>query len=162
MVRGLAIVFAALVVTTGACGGDDSDEERARADLEARTEATAATDGELAAFCSARIDAEKAAPSAASTPTTALTKEGLRAQFAKAKEGLDKMVEHAPAEIEADVKVFADAQKATFDAFQKANFDFTKVDFNTPAFKRLSSPEVQAASKRLTDFFAAKCGKPAG
>ena len=154
-------VLTVLVVVTGACGDDDGDEARARAEVEARTEATAAIDGELAAFCAARIDAEKASP-AASTPTTALTKEGLREQFGKAKEGLDEMVENAPAEVEADVKVFADAQKATFDAFQKANFDFSKVDFNTPAFKRLSSPEVQAASKRLTDFFAAKCPKPAG
>ena len=161
MRRGVAMVFVGLMVATGACGDDDDDEARARAEVEAKTEATAAVDGELAAFCSARVDAEKAAPTA-STPTTALTKEALREQFAKAKEGLDEMVEHAPAEIEADVRVFADAQKATFDAFQKANFDFSKVDFNNPAFKRLSSPEVQAASKRLTDFFAAKCGKPAG
>lgn len=162
MRRGLAIVLAALVVITSACGDDDGEEAGARAEVEAKTAATAVVDSELGAFCSARLDAEKAAPSAASTPTTALTKEGLRAQFAKAKEGLDEMVEHAPAEIEADVKVFADAQKGTFDAFQKANFDFTKVDFNTPAFKRLSSPEVQAASKRLTDFFATKCGKTEG
>ena len=153
------MVFAALMVAGGACGDDDGDEARARAEVEAKAEATAVVDGELAAFCSARLDAEKAAPTAASTPTTALTKEALRAQFAKAKEGLDEMVEHAPAEVEADVKVFADAQKATLDAFQKANFDFTKVDFNNRAFKRLSSPEVQAASQRLTEFFATKCGK---
>jgi hypothetical protein len=157
MRRWLGAALAMTALLAGACGEDDGDEERARAEVEAEAEAKAQLDSETAAFCSARTNAEAAAP-AGSTPTTSLTKANLREQFAKAKEGLDEMVEHAPGEIEADVKVFADAQKGYIEAFEKANFDFTKVDFNSPAFKRLSAAEVQQSSQRVTDYFKTKCG----
>ena len=155
MRRCLGAALATVVLLAGACGDDDGDEARARAEVEAEAEAKAAADSETAAFCSARQSAQ-AAGTPGSTPTTAPTKGSLREQFAKAKEGLDEMVEHAPAEIEADVKVFADAQKGYIEAFEKANFDFTKVD--STAFKRLSDAEVQAASKRVADYFNARCG----
>ena len=154
MRRWLVAMSVAAVVLSGACGDDDADEAGARAEVEAEAEGKAAVEGEAAAFCSARQDAAKAAAPSGTTPTS-LSKETLKEQFAKAKEGLDEMVEHAPAEIEADVKVLADAQRAYIEAFEKANFDVTKLDVNS--LKSLSDPKVQQATQRVEDYFKTKC-----
>jgi hypothetical protein len=155
--RKLVVLLAAALYFVAACGGSDDKTENA-SDSEAvtTTQASSSDDGGgggdaycgLAAKYSGLENSFAAGADAAS----------LRSSLEKAKDALDDAVKVAPSEIKADVKVIADAYGPFIDAMAKANFDFTKLNPQDPAFAEIQKPEVAAAAQRIEAWGKAHCG----
>lgn len=85
----------------------------------------------------------------------AASPDALRDQFTLAADAVQSMVDVAPEEIEADVRVLARVYEDTVDALSNAGWDPSR--YTTEA-RKLATPEVRAAGDRLGAYERAACG----
>jgi uncharacterized lipoprotein YehR (DUF1307 family) len=145
------------VVALGACG---SSSKNASTDKAAATTTTAAAKVAVGANVAADLlkycDYSKAAQDASSAAST--TGSNLKSSLQNMKGNLDAYASAAPAEIRADVRLTVDKSLKPFiTEMERVNYDFTKV--NPSALEGLASAEVQAASQRISAYYAAHCKK---
>ena len=151
--RRLAVLLLIALLGLAACGSDDKTENASDSDAVTTTEAEASGGGDAKDFCGLESkytgleDSFRPGADAAS----------VRASLETAQDALDDGVRLAPSEIKADMKIIADAFGPFIEAMAKANFDFTKVNPEDPAFANVQKPEVQAASARIDAWVDANC-----
>ncbi|MBI4729496.1 MAG: hypothetical protein HY775_08365 [Acidobacteria bacterium] len=90
-----------------------------------------------------------------SDPSQMATPEKMRAFFEEADRAIGAAVAAAPSEIKADIQTLAAAFRKVVDALRKANWDLMKVAADMAS---LSSPEIEAASKRVEKYGQDVCG----
>lgn len=90
-----------------------------------------------------------------SDQTQLSTPEKMRAFFEEADRAIGAAVAAAPSEIKADIQTLATAFRKVVDALRKANWDFMKVAADVQS---LSSPQIEAASKRVEKYGQEVCG----
>jgi hypothetical protein len=154
--RKLAVLLFAFTFGVAACGGsDDGAQNASDSDATDTTEAKKSSgDGSASKFCG--LESKYSGLDSTLTPgTDAAT---IRKSLEQAKDALDEAVDVAPGEIKADVKVIADAYSPFIEALAKADFDFTKVNPQDPAFANIQKPEVAAAGERIETWTKANCG----
>ena len=83
-------------------------------------------------------------------------KAALKAYVQKAKVGNAEFVAKAPAELKKDLAVITTVSNKLFDAFDKADYDFTKIDVSD--LSEVDTPEVKAATERLSTYLKKTCG----
>lgn len=113
-------------------------------------------------YCSLATDLEKASASIETPDFSDPTKAGevLRDAFAKVSAALDDVIDQAPSEIQADLRLLADAFRSLKTKLEAIDYDFTKADPET--FKEFSDPKFQAASDRIEKYNERVCGIKAG
>jgi hypothetical protein len=141
------------VIGLAACGGggDDKVSTASDSDSTATTKASSG-DGGGGAYCGL---AAKYSGLQNFNPSGDAA--SIRATLENAKAALDESVRVAPSEIKADVRVIADAFGPFIEALAKANYDFTKLNPQDPAFAKIQDPQVTAASQRITAWAKAHC-----
>jgi hypothetical protein len=154
--RKLFVLLLTALLGLAACGSDDKTENASDTDAVTTTEAASGDDGGggVDAYCG--LSAKYAGLDKAFQPGADAA--SLRSTLETAKDALNEAVKAAPSEIKADVKVIADAYGPFIDAMAKANFDFTKINPQDPAFADIQKPEVAAAAERISEWGTAHCG----
>jgi imidazolonepropionase-like amidohydrolase len=155
--RKLVILLLTALFGLAACGSD-SKTENASDTGDAVTTEVPDSKGGADAYCGLATKysgLEKAFTPGADAAT-------LKSSLETAKNALDDAVKVAPSEIKADVKVIANAYGPFIEAMAKANFDFTKVNPQDPAFADIQKPEVAEAAQRIEAWGKAHCGASAG
>ena len=92
--------------------------------------------------------------------TTGTTPAEMGAQLAVIRKEAGQAASLAPAALKGDVNLLMSASLAVWDALAKVNYDYTKIKASD--MSALSSPEVAAASKRLTAYMTGTCGLSIG
>ena len=152
--RKLGVLVLAAVLGLGvACGG--GDDNNASSDAGAKTEVSgkASVGGDVGDFCAAQ--AKNADALKQQQPTA--DPQSLKQLYEKLGDSLDSAVDHAPSEIKADMETVAETFKPFLEELRKVDYDFTKIDFQSSTFQKLSSPEFQDASKRITAYYEKTC-----
>jgi hypothetical protein len=152
--RKLVVLLLTALLGLAACGSDDKTENASDSDAVTTTEAESSSSGDGDAYCGLATKysgLEKAFNPGADAAN-------LRSSLETAKDALDDAVKVAPSEIKADVRVIADAYGPFIDAMAKANFDFTKINPQDPAFAEIQKPEVASAAQRIEAWGKAHCG----
>jgi hypothetical protein len=152
--RKLAMLVVAAVLALGAaCGGGDDNADNASSDSGTKTEATGNASAGVGDFCSTQaknLDALKQ-----QQPTA--NPQSLKTLYENLGDTLDKAVDQAPSEIKADMRTVADTFKPFLEELKKVNYDFTKLNVQSPTFQKLSSQEFQDASTRISEYYAKTC-----
>ena len=154
--RKLVTLLFAVLFGVAACGGSDNKTENASDTNDVTTtEASGSSDGDGGdAYCG--LAAKYSGLENSFTPGADAAQ--LRSALETSKDALADAVKVAPSEIKADVKLIADAYVPFIEAMAKANFDFTKLNPQDPAFANLQKPEIAAASQRIEAWSKANCG----
>jgi hypothetical protein len=156
--RAALSVLIALVLVAAACGSSDDSSSSDDADVSADVTADAGV------FTSARCVAALQDMAAANVKVgQALT--GAAPDLEDLAEGFSDFADAAPSEIEADLKVLADAYAAYVEV--AADADITAgstpsadaMEKLADASEEFSSSEFQAAAQRVQTWFQTKCGK---
>ena len=151
--RKLVVLLFALMFGLAACGSDDGSENASETGSSETTDAPKSSGGS-SAYCG--LESKYSGLEDSFTPgTDAAT---LRTSLETAKDALAEAVKVAPSEIKADVKLIADAYSPFIEALAKANFDFTKINPQDPAFANIQKPEIAAAGQRVEAWSKANCG----
>jgi hypothetical protein len=156
--RKLVVLLLTALLGLAACGSDSKTENASDTGDAVTTEKPDSSDGGGDAYCGLATKysgLEKAFTPGGDAAT-------LRQSLETAKDALADAVKVAPSEIKADVKVIADAYGPFIDAMAKANFDFTKINPQDPAFAEIQKPEIAAAAQRIEAWGKAHCGASAG
>ncbi len=154
--RKLVVLLFAVVFGLTACGGsDDKVDNASEVETADATDAPSSSgDGKNGTYCGLATKysgLENSFGPGADANT-------LKASLETAKDALADAVKVAPSEITADVKVIADAYGPFIDAMAKADFDFTKINPQDPAFADIQKPEVAAAAQKIEAWGKANCG----
>jgi hypothetical protein len=134
--RKLGVLVVVVVLALGAaCGGDDGDGASA------------------SGFCAAQAKNVDALQQQQPTSTPASLKE----LYERLDDTLDEAVDKAPSEIKDDMQTVADAYKPFVDELRKVDYDFTKLNFQSEAFQKLSSQEMRDATQRISAYYERTC-----
>lgn len=148
------------VVSLAACGSSSkkastSKETTSTVGASASANANVAAAADLLKYC----DYSKAAQAfSVNNPSSLTNPNSLKDQLSNLKTNADAYVNVAPSEIKADVRVYIDDfLKPIISEFEKANYDFTKL--NASAFASINSAQVQTALKNIANYYASHCNK---
>jgi len=135
--RWLRVLLVVALLALGACGGDGGDDGG----------------GSAAGFCDAQAQNQRALASQRPTGDRAQLQELYR----QLDDGLDRAVERAPGEISDDLQTVAGAYKPFLQELRRVDYDFAKLNFQSPVFQRLQSQDVQAAATRISEYYEKAC-----
>ncbi|HZP16079.1 MAG TPA: hypothetical protein VFA96_09675 [Nocardioides sp.] len=151
-----AIVVSCVAVLSLVACGSSSKKASTSKDTTTTVGATASASASVAADLLKYCDASKAAE--AVNASTLVGNTDLKTSLTNLNANLDTWVKVAPSEIKSDVQLEVDkALKPLIAEMARVNYDFTKA--NISVLQSLNTPEIQAASKRISDYYAAHCNK---
>jgi hypothetical protein len=155
MRRFLVTTVAALALFAGACGGGDGDKDNAsnNSDGGNDTDNGAIAAASLASVCGGREAVSVGAAGASGQQSGSVNYDSIA-------DNLRKAADAAPSDIKDDFRILVEAQIPFFEALADANGNYMTAyensDFQEAAAK-LSTEEVQTASKNISDWFASHC-----
>jgi hypothetical protein len=153
MKKVLLVLFACFALVTAACGGggDDSGSDSSGDDGSDGAVAKGDPDSDFCELARKFTKDFEDSSNAQNANDQAAVFKDLRA-------AIEKLEDKAPDEIEADVKVVADAFRESDDLLKKYDYDFTKVPEEEASKISLQDPEVTKSSDRVESYFEKTCG----
>jgi hypothetical protein len=153
MKKVLLVLFACFALVTAACGGggDDSGSDSSGDDGSDGAVAKGDPDSDFCELARKFTKDFEDSSNAQNANDQAAVFKDLRA-------AIEKLEDKAPDEIEADVKVVADAFRESDDLLKKYDYDFTKVPQEEAAKISLDDPKITESSNRVESYFEKTCG----
>ena len=151
----LLVLFVALLTFAG-CGDSADDSSDTAADE--TSESGSSTDTDFSGkgsgdFCDLARQYQKDFEDTDDAQTGA----DVEKEYKELASAIDKLVDEAPDEIEADAKKVNGAFKDLNALLAKYDYDFTKVPEDEAAAANLDDPEIEAASNRVESYFEKVC-----